>query len=139
MSDIDALLARHPVIVFDGVCVLCSANAQFMLRHDRKGVFRLAAMQGETGAALMRRAGLDPADPDSFVVFDRGRVLMNSDAVIHIWCRLGWPWKIAAIGRLIPRMVRDRLYGIVARNRYRIFGKRDACWVPDADQAKRVV
>ncbi len=139
MTDVAALVARHPIIVFDGVCVLCSANAQFMLKHDRKGHFRLAAMQGEVGSALMQRAGIDPDDPESFVVFDGGRVLMNSDAVIHIWSSLGWPWKMAAIGRIIPRPLRDAAYRLVARNRYRIFGKREKCWVPDREQASRVL
>ena len=139
MNPIDAIIRDHAIIVFDGVCVLCSAHAQFMLKYDRRCVFHLAAMQGEVGAALMRRAGLDPADPASFVVFDQGQVLMNSDALIHIWTRIGWPWRIAALGKLIPRMVRDALYGFVARHRYRIFGQRETCWVPDAQQAARIL
>lgn len=139
MNDVATLVAKHPIIVFDGVCVLCSANAQFVLKHDRKGLFRLAAMQGEIGTALMQRAGIDPDDPESFVVFDGDRVLKNSDAVIHIWSNLGWPWKMAAIGRLVPQPLRDAAYRLVARNRYRIFGKRETCWVPDKKQASRVL
>ena len=138
-QDPAALIANQPVIVFDGLCVLCSANAQFMLKHDRKGHFKLAAMQGPVGASLMQHAGLDPDDPESFVVFDKGRVLMNSDAVIHIWSRLGWPWKAVTIGRLIPRSLRDVAYRFVARNRYRIFGKRETCWMPDNAQARRIL
>lgn len=130
---------QHPVIVFDAICVLCSANAAFMLKHDRKGLFRLAAMQGETGRELMQQAGIDPADPESFVVFDGGRILMNSDAVIHIWSRIGWPWRIAVLGKVIPRPLRDAVYRLVARNRYRIFGKRETCWVPTPEQAQRVL
>ncbi|MBV7258309.1 thiol-disulfide oxidoreductase DCC family protein [Erythrobacter crassostreae] len=128
-----------PVIVFDGMCVLCSANAQFVLKYDRRQVFRLAAMQDEVGAELMRRAGLDPKDPMSLVVFDSDRIWRDSDAVIRIYDRMGWPWRIARIGSLVPRVVRDPLYHLIARNRYRIFGKRETCWVPTPEQASRIL
>ncbi len=130
---------NQSVIVFDGMCVLCSANAQFVLKFDRKGYFRLAAMQGDTGAQLMRRAGLDPADPMSLVVFDQGRLLLDSDAVIRIYEAMGWPWRAAVLARVIPRALRDPIYLFVARNRYRIFGKREQCWVPTPEQAKRIL
>ncbi|WP_245228748.1 thiol-disulfide oxidoreductase DCC family protein [Pontixanthobacter sp. CEM42] len=131
--------AHHPIIVFDGICVLCSANAQFVLKFDRKGVFRLAAMQSEVGADLMRQAGIDPEDPDSFIIVEQGRVLRDSDAVISMWKRLGWPWKIVGLAGLIPRGIRDPLYRLIARNRYRIFGKRETCWMPSPEQAKRIL
>ncbi|MCK0127162.1 thiol-disulfide oxidoreductase DCC family protein [Erythrobacter sp. F6033] len=128
-----------PVIVFDGMCVLCSANAQFVLKFDRNRVFHLAAMQDSVGADLMRRAGLDPSDPMSLVVFDDGRIWRDSDAVIRIYDQMGWPWRIASVGRLIPRALRDPLYHLIARNRYRIFGKRETCWVPTPEQASRIL
>ncbi|WP_279349630.1 thiol-disulfide oxidoreductase DCC family protein [Erythrobacter litoralis] len=80
-----------PVIVFDGHCVLCSANARFVLRNDRYGHFRLAAMQGEVGAAILERCGVDPANPETLIVVDNETVLRDSDAVIAIWSNLGWP------------------------------------------------
>ncbi|MDN3647186.1 thiol-disulfide oxidoreductase DCC family protein [Pontixanthobacter aestiaquae] len=129
----------HPIIVFDGMCVLCSANAQFVLKFDRKGVFRLAAMQSEIGADLMRQAGVDPADPDSFIIVEQDRVLRDSDAVISMWRRLGWPWKIMGVAGVVPRAIRDPLYRLIARNRYRIFGKRDTCWMPTPEQAERIL
>jgi predicted DCC family thiol-disulfide oxidoreductase YuxK len=129
----------HPVIVFDALCVLCSANAQFVLRHDRKGRFRLAAMQGETGIALYKRFGIDPSSPETLIVVSGGTALRNSDAVLAIWSGLGWPWKGLAMLRLIPRPLRDFIYLLIARNRYRLFGKRDTCWVPNPDQAERIL
>ncbi|MEP3421251.1 MAG: DCC1-like thiol-disulfide oxidoreductase family protein [Erythrobacter sp.] len=137
----------HPIIVFDGVCVLCTANAQFVLKNDKEGKFRLAAMQDPVGAQLMREAGLDPKDPESFVLIDaerpgdsnRGRIWMNSDAVLHMWSELGWPWRAGAVFKLVPRFVRDPLYKVIARNRYRWFGKRDECWVATAEQADRIL
>jgi len=121
----------HPIIVFDAECLLCSANAQFVLNHDRRGRFLLASMQGEAGSALYRRFGIDPADPDTLIVVEGDRVRRDSDAILAIWAGLGWPWRAATMFRLVPRALRDLVYHWVARNRYRLFGKRDTCWLPD--------
>jgi predicted DCC family thiol-disulfide oxidoreductase YuxK len=128
-----------PIIVFDAMCVLCSANAQFVLRHDRTARFRLASMQGEVGAALYRRCGIDPENPETMIVVDGQSVLRDSDAVLAIYEGLGWPWKGLSIVRLVPRFIRDPLYRLVARNRYRIFGRREACWLPSPEQARRIL
>ncbi|MDR6902745.1 thiol-disulfide oxidoreductase DCC family protein [Rhizobium miluonense] len=128
-----------PIIVFDAMCVLCTANAQFVLRHDHLGRFRLASMQNETGIALYRFCGMDPADPDSLIIVDGAKVLRNSDAVLAIYAGLGWPWKAISVLRIIPRMLRDPIYLWLARNRYRIFGKRETCWLPTPEQASRIL
>ena len=127
------------IIVFDAMCVLCSANAQFVLRHDRQQRFLLASMQGEFGAGLYRRFGIDPSDPDTMVVVSGDKALRNSDAVLAIYAGLGWPWRALNLLRVIPRSLRDPVYHSVARNRYRIFGKRESCWLPTPDQAQRVL
>jgi predicted DCC family thiol-disulfide oxidoreductase YuxK len=129
----------HPIIVFDGECVLCSANAQFVLKHDRRGHFRLAAMQGEVGAALYRRFGIDPANPETLILVQGDRLQRDSDAVIAIYASLGWPWRVMAIARLIPRVLRDPVYRWVARHRYRIFGRRKSCWLPRPGDKDRVL
>lgn len=131
--------AAGPIIVFDAECILCAANAQFVLRHDRGGYFRLASMQKEVGAALYRRFGIDPADPESMIVVEGDRVLKDSDAVLAIYAGLGWPWKAVSVLRFIPRFLRDPAYRWLARNRYRIFGRRETCWVPSPDYADRVL
>jgi predicted DCC family thiol-disulfide oxidoreductase YuxK len=136
----DVVKSAHPIIVFDAQCVLCSANAQFVLRHDRRGYFRLASMQGEVGAALYRRFGIDPGNPESLIVVDGERLHRDSDAILTIYAGLGGPWRVlAAIGRLMPRMLRDPMYRWIARHRYRLFGRRDVCWVPSAEYAERVL
>lgn len=136
---IAALAAAGPIIVFDAECVLCSANAQFVLRHDKQRRFRLASMQGAVGAALYRRFGIDPADPESLIVVDGDRVWRDSDAILAIYAALGWPWRALTAGRLIPRFLRDPAYRWIARNRYRLFGKREACWMPAAEHTERVL
>ncbi|MCT7374373.1 thiol-disulfide oxidoreductase DCC family protein [Chelativorans salis] len=131
--------AKHPIIVFDAQCVLCSANAQFVLRHDTRGHFRLASMQGEVGSALYRNVGIDPGDPETLLLVEGDSVLRNSDAVLATYSRLGWPWRAMGVFRLVPRPVRDAVYRLVARNRYRLFGRHESCWVPRADQAERIL
>ncbi|WP_246021800.1 thiol-disulfide oxidoreductase DCC family protein [Alteraurantiacibacter aquimixticola] len=142
MSEAPALPAHaagHPVIVFDGMCVLCSANAQFVLKYDRKGHFRLAAMQGEVGSALYRHFGIDPADPDTMIVVDGNKALRDSDGVLAIYGALGWPWRALSIFKLVPRAIRDPFYRFVARNRYRIFGRRETCFVPRPEYMERIL
>lgn len=124
-------MENRPIIVFDAECLLCSANAQFVLNHDHEGRFLLASMQGEVGSALYRRFGIDPTDPDTLIVVEGDRVRRDSDAILAIWGGLGWPWRAGAIFRLVPRLLRDLVYRYVARNRYRLFGKRNTCWLPD--------
>jgi predicted DCC family thiol-disulfide oxidoreductase YuxK len=128
-----------PIIVFDAECILCTANAQFVLKHDHNRHFRLASMQKEVGAALYRRFGIDPANPESMIVVAGGRLFKDSDAVLAIYAGLGWPWKAVSLLRVIPRFLRDPAYRWLARNRYRIFGRRDACWVPSPGDADRVL
>jgi len=128
-----------PVILFDAECVLCSANARFVLRHDRARRFRLASVQGGAGAALARAHGLDPDDPATILVVDGRRVRRDSDAVLAIWEGLGWPWAAAGALRVVPARLRDPVYRWVARHRYRLFGRRDTCWVPSPEDRDRVL
>jgi predicted DCC family thiol-disulfide oxidoreductase YuxK len=128
-----------PIIVFDAMCVLCSANAQFILTNDKKGYFRLASMQGKVGTRLFERFGVDPGDPDTIIVVDGDTVWRNSDAALEIYNGLGWPWRALGIFKWVPRFMRDPIYRLIATNRYRIFGKRDTCWLPTPEQAGRVL
>lgn len=132
-------LGIGPIIVFDALCVLCSTNARFVLRHDRAGHFRLASMQGTTGAALYRRFGINPAKPETLIVVEGDTALRDSDAVLTVWAALGWPWRALAAFRLVPRVLRDPAYRWIARHRYRLFGKRETCWLPTLEQAKRIL
>jgi predicted DCC family thiol-disulfide oxidoreductase YuxK len=128
-----------PIILFDAECVLCSANAQFVLKHDKIGHFRLASMQGEVGSALYRENGIDPHDPSTMIVIDGRRMRQNSDAVLSIYEALGFPWRLASLFRIVPLFVRDPAYRLVARNRYRLFGKRTSCWIAPAEYRSRIL
>ncbi|CAN4280334.1 thiol-disulfide oxidoreductase DCC family protein [Pseudoxanthomonas sp. LjRoot125] len=124
-----------PVIVFDGVCVLCNGWVRFLLKHDRVGRYRFAAMQTDAGRALLARHGLDPDDPASFLLVDGAQAWTDSDAIRRVLTGLGGAWRLAGAMAVVPRVVRDPLYRWVARNRYGWFGM-TACHVP-TDQERR--
>lgn len=129
--------ADGEVIVFDGVCLLCSGWVRFLLRFDRKRRYRFAAMQSDSGRALLARNGLDPDDPVSFLLVTPARTWTDSDAIVRVLAGLGGAWRMAHALRLIPATLRDPLYRIIARNRYRWFGRRDTCLMPDASTRDR--
>jgi len=125
------------VIVFDGVCLLCSRSVRFVLRHDRAGRFRFATQQGATGQMLLRRHGLDPADPPSFLLIEDGRGHVDSDALLRVLSGLGGVWRLGALLRVIPRPLRDAAYRYVARNRLRWFGRAEQCLLPTPETRAR--
>jgi len=126
-----------PVLVFDGVCVLCSRWVRFILRHDRSATVRLASMQSTSGRALLTQYGLDPDDPFSLLYVVDGRGFVDSEAILRVLDSLGGAWRFAAIFRAVPRRLRDAGYRWLARNRYRWFGRTDQCLVPAPEQAVR--
>lgn len=140
--DLAAALAGaggRPLIVFDGECVLCSGSARFVLRRDRARRFLLTTAQDGAGQALYGALGLPRREFESMLVVEDGVVLSDSDAVLAVAAGLGWPWRLAGLARLVPAPLRDAAYRLVARNRYRWFGRRESCWRPDPADADRVL
>ena len=127
-----AAAGPHPVIVFDGVCVLCNGWVRFLLRHDRAGRYRYAAMQSAAGRRLLAEHGLDPQDPASFLLIEGDQAWTDSDAIRRVLAGLGGVWRAAHLLRLLPRPWRDAGYRVLARNRYRWFGRYERCTVPSA-------
>ena len=125
------------IVVFDGVCLLCSRWVRFILRHDRAGLYRFAAMQSERGRALLAAHGLDPDDPNSLLLLRNGKAWTDSDAILHVLAGFGGAWRAMLGLRAIPRLLRDPAYRWLARNRYRWFGRSDACWLPAPEHAQR--
>jgi predicted DCC family thiol-disulfide oxidoreductase YuxK len=128
-----------PIIIFDGKCVLCSHWAAFVLRHDRRRRMRLLAAQTPLGAALYEHYGLDPVSYETNILLEDGRAWLESEGTIRMFERLGFPWNMATAARVLPRSLRDGLYGVIARNRLRWFGVRDTCFLPDPADADRFV
>ncbi|MFD2786420.1 thiol-disulfide oxidoreductase DCC family protein [Hymenobacter rubripertinctus] len=120
------------IILFDGVCNLCNGFVQFVLEHDAGGQFRFAALQSGAGQGLLREYGLPaPTEPDSVVLLADGRAYTHSAAALGILARLSGRWAtLARVGRWFPRPLRDAVYRLIARNRYRWFGRQESCWLP---------
>jgi predicted DCC family thiol-disulfide oxidoreductase YuxK len=127
----------RPIIIFDGHCALCSGWAQFVLRHDARGLYRLLPAQSPLGRALYVHYGLDPQDYETNILIAHGIATFKSEACIRMAEGLGLPWSLAGICRVLPPPLRDRLYGILARNRLRVFGRRPTCYVPEPRYADR--
>lgn len=121
----------RPIIIFDGHCALCSRFARFVLRHDRRAVFRLMAAQSSLGQALYRHYQQDPVNFETNVLLDQGRAWFKSAGTIRMFVLLGFPWAVAAVLRIVPRTWLDRAYELIARNRLRWFGSSAVCFVAD--------
>ena len=130
------LPAPH-IIVFDGVCNLCSTGVQFIVRRDRDAYFRFASIQSDIGQAIYRANGLDPENPQSILVVSESGALIRSDAAIEIARHLNGFWRVLVVFKFLPRWFRDWAYGVVAHNRYRWFGKKESCMLPSPDIRKR--
>ncbi|MDE2845811.1 MAG: DCC1-like thiol-disulfide oxidoreductase family protein [Gemmatimonadota bacterium] len=156
---------RQPILFFDGVCGLCNRFVDFMLRVDSKDRFRYSPLQGETARRMLwmdgevrgdeagsRQTGgetgdhqADAHDPDvhepgdlrSFIFLDKDRRFEQSSAVLHALKRLGGAWRLIAVLYVFPRPLRDYVYRIVARNRYRWFGRREECRLPTPEERDR--
>jgi predicted DCC family thiol-disulfide oxidoreductase YuxK len=127
----------NPIILYDGVCGLCNRLVQFVLKRDKRDRFRFAWLQSDFANKLLMRHGLDPHDLDTvYVAKNYGqtdeKLLARSDAILFLLKELDGIWKLASLGNVLPRTMRDAIYKLVARNRYRVFGKYDSCMLPDA-------
>jgi predicted DCC family thiol-disulfide oxidoreductase YuxK len=121
---------RQPIVLFDGVCNLCNGSVQFILKRDSQARFRFASLQSEAGRSLMREHGLDPEALSSVVVVEGGRAWQESSAALRIVLHLPGGWKLLRVFAVVPRPLRDAVYRLIARNRYRWFGKTETCWLP---------
>ncbi|TMU56626.1 thiol-disulfide oxidoreductase DCC family protein [Flagellimonas algicola] len=126
------------LILFDGVCNLCNGAVQFIIKRDKKDVFRYAALQSEIGEKLIAERGINTSKVDSIILIEPGiAYFVKSDAALRIVQEFGGLWKGLVIFSWVPRIIRDAIYNLVAKNRYRWFGRKDACMIPTPElQAK---
>ena len=126
------------VILYDGVCIFCSRWIQFVAKRDTDHRFRFTQIQSDYGSRLARHFGIDPADPDTNAVIHGGVAYVRSDAALTVLSTLpGWQWVRVLFA--VPKALRNPVYSLIATNRYRIFGKTEACIVPDAGMRARVM
>jgi predicted DCC family thiol-disulfide oxidoreductase YuxK len=126
-----------PVIFFDGVCNYCNSMANLVIRQDKKKVFRFAALQSNTGQQVLKEWSLPPGKFDSFLLLDNGKLYYKSTAVLRVANKLPWYWKWSQLFWILPRSIRDGGYNIIARNRYKWFGKKDQCMIPTPEVKER--
>lgn len=126
------------VILFDGVCVFCSRWVRFVADRDTRRRFRFTTIQSAYGARLAKAVGIDPSDPDTNAVIHGGTAYKKSDAALTVLSNLPG-YRFARAFFAVPKPLRDAVYNLIAKNRYRIFGKFDACIVPDASLRARVL
>jgi predicted DCC family thiol-disulfide oxidoreductase YuxK len=127
----------RPLFVFDGTCVLCSTGASWIMRHDKKGKIAFVSAQGRIGQALYRHYGL--ALDDTYLFLAEGRAFGLSEGYFEVARWLGGVLRLAAILRIVPRTIRDRIYRVIARNRYRWFGRVETCSLLTSEQRKRLI
>lgn len=125
-------------MLFDGHCNLCSRGVAFIIRRDPDATFRFAPLQSQVAQELLERAGAREP-PDSMAVIDGGRALFRSAAALRIARGLRWPWPLLTVFWIVPGPLRNWLYRFVARNRYRWFGRREACMTPTPELESRFV
>jgi predicted DCC family thiol-disulfide oxidoreductase YuxK len=125
------------LILFDGVCNYCNSMVNFIIRQDKKKKFRFAALQSEAGQKILRQHGLPLHEFDSFILLTSGKIYQNSTAALKLYNQLPWYWKWVQAFWIFPRPFRDWIYSIIARNRYKWFGKKDQCMIPDSEVKER--
>lgn len=124
------LIRDHPIVLFDGVCNFCNASANFILKRDPKGVFRFAPLQSEAAKGLLEKFHLPLDDLDTMVLIENGKAYTRSTAGLRIARHLNAAWPLLYGFIVLPRFFRDTIYRLIARNRYRWFGKRETCMIP---------
>jgi predicted DCC family thiol-disulfide oxidoreductase YuxK len=128
---------RGGLVIFDGVCNLCEASVNFIIRHDKDGIFRFVPSQSELGSALQQRYGINTAALDTVVLIRDGQVFTESDAAVEIASAFDGRWRLLGLARWIPRPARDWAYRRIANNRYAWFGRKDVCLIPTPDVRRR--
>ena len=126
----------HPVILFDGLCNLCSGTVQFIIKHDTKRQFRFASLQSPFGQAVLQQFGLPATELNSFILLENNQIYSKSTGALRVTKKLDGLFKLLYVFIIIPPFIRNGVYNYVAKNRYKWLGKKDACWIPTPELRK---
>ena len=129
---------RTAIVLFDGTCAFCERSVTFIARRDPAGYFRFGAAQAPEAAGLLARYGISTESARSIILIENDRVFLRSTAVLRIARRMRWPWPLATAFLLVPRVIRDGVYSLIARLRHRIAG-RQVCAVPPPELRGRLI
>ena len=125
------------IVLFDGLCNLCNGSVNFILKKDKKAKFRFASLQSEIGIELCKQHNIDTNIVDSIVLIKNDKVFIKSSAILEILKDLPIGWRVLRIGVILPKVLRDWMYDVIAKYRYPIFGKKDECPIPPKDVQDR--
>lgn len=128
---------NNNIILFDGVCNFCNAVTNFIIRQDKKKIFRFAAFQSTVGQKILKQLNFSLDSFETFLFIANGKIYKKSNAALRLYNKLSWYWKWTQLFWIFPRFFRDWIYDIIARNRYKWFGKREECMVPTAELKER--
>ena len=129
----------QPTILFDGVCNFCNGAVNFVIKRDKQGVLKFAALQSNAGVQLLQQYNLPTTDMKSIVFIENGIAHTQSTAALKVCKYLGWAWPLCNVFILVPKFVRDGLYSWIAKNRYKWFGKNEFCRVPSQNEMERFI
>lgn len=130
-------MSDQPIVLFDGVCNLCTRSVQFIIRRDKKKQFRFASLQGDTGQSILQQFDLPLDDFNSFILFENGKLYTRSNSALRVARRLSGGWKLLYGLMIIPPFIRNAAYNFIARNRYKWFGRKEECMIPTPDVKER--
>ncbi len=128
---VDVIEIKDPVVLFDGLCNLCVGSVQFIIKRDSHKKFRFASLQSSFGKAVLKKAGASEDNFNSFILLEDGKISTRSTAALRVCKQLSGGWKLPYALIIIPAFIRNYIYAIIANNRYKWFGKKEECWLPD--------
>ena len=126
----EGITKNHQVVLFDGVCNLCNSSVQFIIKNDKKGVFKFAPLQGTFGKGIINKHQIDTTQTDSIILLTKNGLKIKSTAALYISKALKFPLNLLFVFIIVPVFIRDGVYNVVAKNRYKWFGKKEVCMIP---------
>ncbi len=130
---------EKPILLFDGVCNLCNSTVQFVLKHDKKAYFKFASLQSVYGQAFLKKHHLPTTNFNTFILIEGNSHTTKSTAILKVFRQLSGLWPVLYIFIILPKIIRDPVYNLIAKNRYRIFGKKDSCMIPNKNVLSRFI
>ncbi|HEY5536911.1 MAG TPA: thiol-disulfide oxidoreductase DCC family protein [Ignavibacteria bacterium] len=130
---------NYSLILFDGVCNFCNSSVNFIIRRDKKNIFRFASLQSETGQKCLSEYNFYNTEFDTIILIEKGELYTRSAAALRIAKSISGIWKLFYIFIIVPRPIRNYLYDLLSRNRYKWFGKKDACRIPSESEKKKFI
>jgi predicted DCC family thiol-disulfide oxidoreductase YuxK len=130
-------LVQKKIVLFDGVCNLCSTSVQFILKRDKKNQFLFGSLQGNYGQEVLKKYNMPQNEFNSFMLLEGDQLYTKSSGALRMLKHLGGGWKLLYAFIIVPKFIRDAVYNFISQNRYRWFGKKEACWLPRPEWKKK--